>query len=202
MIKQPNSYEGKNMSSHAALKALIARLPTGTTPRYLEIQKLIASLSPVVEHIHGLQTNPSELLSRLAVDREIISTRLALGRLIPEIKAQIDALIAEERSELDATNVEAAGLKTDDFAAETRQVFRALTQSEKLSFLADALKDNDGATMGAILQAPLHLSGLTAEMRADYHSAFLAKTAPVGKQKFLDSVAQTTDVIFKTAITV
>jgi hypothetical protein len=187
------------MSSHAALKALISRLPEGSTPRYLEIRRLIATLAPVVEHIHSLQTAPNENLSKLAVDREIISTRLGLAQLIPQIKSQIDGLIADERAELDATNVEAAGLQVDDFASETRQVFRAMSQSEKLNFLADCLKNNDGSTMAAILQAPLHLSGLTKEMHSDYRTAFLAKTAPAGKRQFLDTVSETVNVIFNTA---
>lgn len=87
--------------------------------------------------------------------------------------AELGALIQGYRTEQQIGRMQAAKLKADVYAQETRQVFRTLDPTARLEFLNSAIKGRDAAAIAAITDCPPLLSGISAEMQTRYRDSYL-----------------------------
>lgn len=92
--------------------------------------------------------------------------------------AELGKLIADFRSEQRKTRLEKANLREGLHSAEIRQVFRAMSTTEKHQFIGDAIKAGDSAAIACLTNVPPVLVGLSAEQQEQYREAFLAKFSP------------------------
>jgi hypothetical protein len=179
-----------------AISSLLSRVPTGGKLNDL-IHERINILTNLGEAIDELINNPDPMKSRLAIDGEILRLKHVLRMATQDLgKTLTDALDAE-KERLDGVSADNAGLTQDEYAAETRTAVRSMDASQRLQFLNEAIKNNDGATVAAVTEAPAHLSGITPHIIDELKRSFLANFAPLGKQKALTEIHEAVTAILR-----
>jgi len=122
--------------------------------------------------------NPSEMKSQIANAMDVTAAADRLRSAIASAKKNCDSIIEKYRADEASAQTQAARLIPNEFAAETRSVFRSLSADEKNRLLGDLIAAQDGPTLAALLDAPPMLSGLSSEQSAQYRQSYLDAVAP------------------------
>lgn len=174
-----------HIQSLTVLRALSARFPADTSIS----DKVKAALTRIEKEASGLleiMQKPDPEKSSMAIDRIINDEKGRLRDLIAKSRNEVNPLIAGWRAEQDAARVRKANLKPNEYASETRLVFRGLEYAQKLQFMQNIANENDGAMAASLLDAPAALTGLSRDQAEQFRESFLDKTskscAPVANE--------------------
>lgn len=158
------------------LRAIAARFPADTSIS----DKVKATLTRIETEASGLLDilkNPDPEKSAMAIDRIVNDEKGRLRDLLAKTRNELTPLIANWRASADAERVKRGNLVPDAFAGETRAVFRAMSLTEKMHFMANATANLDGASIAAILNVPHVLSGLTPEQAVQLRESYLSRSS-------------------------
>lgn len=178
----------------SSLRALAGRI-TGSDSTSSKVKTSLARLEKEAAGIAELISRPDPLKSLVAHEL-LVNTELArLRDLAAKTRGELNTAVTELRTAHDAARVAKAGLVTDEYAQEIRSVVRGLDITAKVQFMADAIKKGDSRVLAAVLNAPIILSGLTAEQVEFYREAALECGGPSGRND-LDELQMIVDTSF------
>lgn len=179
-----------------ALRAIAARVPGGgdaDSPTAAKVRAILTRLEKEVSGLLDLMEHPDPMKSSVAIDLLINQEKARLRDLSTRSRSELDALVSGFRASQEAARRAKANLVPDQYAAETRAVFRALDTEQKNTFLAMSLKAKDSATVAALLSVPPVLSGLTAQQSTEYREAFLDTVAGPSSAGIADEMQSAVD---------
>jgi len=185
----------------SAMSSLIVRLPE----RDKLTEKLYSNIETVTEPLEALwnyKFNPHEDLSNIAVSKRIMALREALRIIVKQGRINIDAWLEESKLAIRAPAVELGDFKPDEFAAETRGIFRGLEYGKKLQWLNTRIERKEGSALAAVLLAPETVTGLSQDVVHEYTSMYLDKFSRQGLIKHLTEGAGLANLILAQALTV
>lgn len=166
-----------------ALYSTIARLATGLDA----LQTLHATRSPTEtegSHVKRVMTAAQKL------DKNITETYNRLSEISREGHAEINSRIGQK-----------VKLIPDQYAAEIRAQYRAMSSTEQVKLLGELVENNRGAEFAAIVKAPGILTGLSEDMGARFEAALLVKhaRAEVEEREMLNEALDAAMLAAKTA---
>lgn len=167
------------MSGHHRVNAL--RTVAGRVARDMPNHPKARAMQNMVERL----ASGAEALDKVRVSRNPLDTREAhmkkLGGMARKYDAEVTttitrlgAIFREAVNDVQRRIDEKVDLKPDAFASEIRAAFRLMKSTEQAELLGRLARENRGAELAAIVKAPLTLTGLTEETRAQFEGAILS----------------------------
>lgn len=156
----------------------------------------------LAEQVYNLLTKPDENLSHLAISKVIIEKRDKLADFVFLARKKAHEIAEEQKQKLISAGADKVGLKQDEYAAETRAIFRSYPVPQQIAFLNQALEKQNGSALAAILMAPAMLSGLPEDRHEHYRDTYLGKLGGKGRLDHIDDTLAVVLQIFDIALTV
>lgn len=164
------------MNNLLAIRALVGRVPdVGAISDKVKaglnaIEREAAGIVELIEH-------PDEMKSSTAIALLVNAEKATLRALITKTRGELLPAVEAWRTSQNAARLAKANLTPDEFAQELRNVFRQMDDAGRAVYMRDAIEAGDGAKAAAILNAPLELTGLTADELGRYRDRFLSRVA-------------------------
>ena len=160
------------------LRASIARLPKDTDcPASARIRQILNRLEGEASAIYELATKPDPLRSAAATAMVINNEKSKLRALLDSSRATLAGIVADFRAADAIARVKKAHLQMDDYATETRAIWRSFDRINQATYMHAAINAGDSATVAAIVLAPTAVTGLTQAEADEYKEALLDKLA-------------------------
>lgn len=165
-----------------ALEAITERItrnkPIHKNVAFTQLQGLATNLRNAVEAIGKMHVTPNPTETKEAHIKRVSVAAGQLSTKVKDMQININNIAQQGIKDVNERISQKVNLVPDGHAAEIRQVFRSMKQSEQIKLLGQLAEENRGAELAAIVKVPALLSGVTPEIQARFHNFIVEKHAP------------------------
>jgi len=163
------------------IKAQIAKAKEHTNSAHTGVHKVLDQYAANYGVIDSLQTfaatkHPADTDATHA--KKVFKAATKAKKTVKETAERARAMTAELAAQALRDIEVKVPLKPNEYAAEYRAMFRSLDQKSKISTLTELINTKDFALLGAVLNVPPMLAGITPEMQRDFKHHAYTKHAP------------------------
>lgn len=165
-----------------ALEAIAERItrdkPTHKNVAFVQMQGLVVSLRNSVEAIGKLHATPNPIEAKEAHIKRVSVAAKQLSSKISEMQDRINRITQQGLKDVHERINNKVNLVPDGYAAEIRQAFRNMKQTEQIKLLGQLADENRGTELAAIIKVPALLTGINPELQGKYAGYIVSKHAP------------------------